>query len=202
MAGRICRLCSDSGITKRAAELIAEGSSDQKIADQLGLAGHAGRMVVSRHRRFHVEAPAKAIAAAANKGRDVVTQREQTLAAAEAGDPLAFVALAGIVSDLKEVHHRLARTADAAEQDNQRLAVSALSAQQLRAAEVRAKLGGVGAYQPQKAAQINLPGFAVNFIFSGGRTERVAVCTGPVIDGAAIDELPDDALPEGDDEEV
>jgi len=37
----------------------------------------------------------------------------------------------------------LAGTADAAEQGSQRLAVSALSAQQLRAAEVRAKIGGV-----------------------------------------------------------
>src|SRR5437764_13071269 len=63
------------------------------------------------------------------------------LAAAEAGDPLAFVALNDIVTDLRVLHQRLERTADAAEKDNQRLAVASLPSQQLRAAEVRAKIG-------------------------------------------------------------
>ena len=101
---------------------------------------------VGRHRRNHVVAPAKAIAEAAGKGRDMIEQRAKTLAAAEAGDPLAFVALANIVADLRKVHERLERVADAAEQDGQRMAVAGLAAQQLRAAEVRAKLGNTGGY--------------------------------------------------------
>jgi hypothetical protein len=95
------------------------------------------------------------------------------LAAAEAGDPSAFVALAQIVDDLREVNARLARTAEDAEADNQRLAVSSLSAQQLRAAEVRARLGGVGAYGGQRAvAADSMPTFTLNIIFSD-RTERI-----------------------------
>ena len=73
----------------------------------------------------------------------------------------------------RKVHERLERTADAAEQDNQRLAVSALSAQQLRAAEVRAKIGRVGSYAAPKAFRAGEGTlFAVNFIFSGGQRER------------------------------
>ena len=126
------------------AEMIAAGASDQAIATRLG--GGLHRMAVSRHRRNHIERPAAAVARAAAKGRDVVDQRVQTLAAAEAGDPLAFVALANIVADLRKVHERLERVADGAEQDGQRLAVAGLAAQQLRAAEVRAKLGNTGGY--------------------------------------------------------
>lgn len=104
----------------------------------------------------------------------MVEQRAQVMAAAEAGDPAAFVALANIVADLRKVHERLERTADAAERDNQRLAVSALSAQQLRAAEVRAKMGGVGGYAPQKAPSAgDGQTFAVNIIFPDGRTESI-----------------------------
>ena len=50
------------------------------------------------------------------------------------------------------------RTAAAAEYDSQRLAVASVSAQQLRAAEVRAKIGGVGGYGASKVAgQGNMP---------------------------------------------
>ena len=63
-------------------------------------------MAVSRHRRSHILAPAKALAEAAGKGREVAEQRAQVLAAAEAGDPSAFVALAGIVADLRRVDER------------------------------------------------------------------------------------------------
>ena len=89
------------------------------------------------------------------------------LAAAEAGDPSAFIALAAIVADLRKVHERLERSADAAERDNHRLAVAGLSAQQLRAAEVRARIGGVGAFAVRREdagapavfhLSINLPG--------------------------------------------
>jgi hypothetical protein len=98
-----------------AAEMAAEGASDRIVAERLGI----DRMAARRHRINHVVAPAKALAAAANKGADVREQSEQALALAEQVDPSAFLALAGIVNDLKKVHDRLERTADAAEQDNQ-----------------------------------------------------------------------------------
>jgi hypothetical protein len=159
---------------KRAAELIAEGLSDQKIADQLELAGNAGRMLVSRHRRFHVEAPARMIAEAASKGRANVQEREQLVAAAESGDTAAaFLALNQIAADLRRVQERLERTADAAEIDKQRLAVASLSGQQLRAAEVRAKLGGVGGYATPRNEKEHAQPFVLNILFSGGRTERI-----------------------------
>jgi predicted transcriptional regulator len=130
MAGRICGICAHSETMKRAAELIATGLSDQKIANQLGLPTSAGRMLVSRHRRYHIEAPARIIAEAAGKGRANVEQREQTVAAAESGDvAAAFLSLNQLVKDLMKVQLRLERTADAAEVDKQRLAVASLSAQ-------------------------------------------------------------------------
>ena len=147
---RPCLVCSDSAKMARAAEMITAGASDNTIAKTLSAMTPdrppMSGVSVGRHRRNHVVAPAKAIAEAAGKGRDAMEQRAQTLAAAEAGDPLAFVALANIVADLRRVHERLERVADGAEQDGQRLAVAGLAAQQLRAAEVRAKLGNAGAY--------------------------------------------------------
>src|SRR5580700_550614 len=146
--GRPCSICSETKKAKLAAEMIAAGATDKAVADALGDGLH--RMAVSRHRRAHIVAPAKALADAAGKGRDAIEQRAQVLAAAEAGDPSAWVALHEIVNDLRKVHARLERSAAAAEQDDQRLAVASLSAQQLRAAEVRAKIGGVGGYAAQK----------------------------------------------------
>jgi len=179
MPGRPCTICVDTSKTRLAAELIASGASDQVVADRLGV----GRMSVVRHRKNHLEAPAKALLAAVNKGHDAREQRAEMLAAAEAGDPTAFVALAAIVADLRKVHERLERTADAAEQDNQRLAVASISAQQLRAAEVRAKIGGVGGYAAQKAREGQAPMFSLTINFSGGRTERiVATPMAPTID--------------------
>jgi len=172
---RPCSICASTKMARKAAEMIAAGTTDQAIAVQFGV----GRMAVSRHRRNHLVAPAKALVEAAGKGQAAAEQRAQVLAAAEAGDPSAFVALAGIVADLRKVHERLERTAEAAEQDGQRMAVAGLSAQQLRAAEVRAKIGGVGNYAPGRGAGdgVNPPQFAVNIFFSGGRTETIIVGT-------------------------
>jgi hypothetical protein len=177
---RPCLICSDHRKLARAAELIAAGNSDQAVANVLNAMTPdmpaMSLMAVSRHRRSHILAPAKALAEAAGKGREVAEQRAQVLAAAEAGDPSAFVALAGIVADLRKVHERLEATADAAARDNQRVAVASLSAQQLRAAEVRAKIGGVGSYG---AAKANGPGGATPFNvvinFAGGRKEQISM---------------------------
>jgi hypothetical protein len=151
--------------------MIATGATDQAIADRIG---GINRMSVSRHRHNHILAPARAIAEAAGKGQEVAAQRTHAVAAAAAGDPMAFVQGPAIVSDLQRVHDRLERTADAAEQDKQRLAVSSLSAQQLRAAEVRAKIGGVGGYGPGKGGQEGGAGtFSVNIHLGDGRVERI-----------------------------
>jgi hypothetical protein len=174
MAGRICGICTNGSTMKHAAELIVQGLSDQKIADVLGLPGNAGRMLVSRHRRFHVLAPAAVVAQAAGKGRANVEQREQLVAAAEAGDTAAaFLALNQIAADLRRVQERLERTADAAEADKQRLAVASLSGQQLRAAEVRAKLAGVGGYATPRTEKPSGAPFVLNIIFSDRETTRI-----------------------------
>jgi hypothetical protein len=60
----------------------------------------------------HIERPAKAIVAAANKGRDTRDEREQLVAAAETGDvAAAFLSLEKIAGDLRKVQERLERTA-------------------------------------------------------------------------------------------
>jgi hypothetical protein len=174
MAGRICGICANSNTMQRAAGLISEGLPDQKIADALGFPGQAGRMLVSRHRRFHVLAPAAAIAEAASKGRANVEQRQELIAAAEAGDvAAAFLSLERIAADLRRVQERLERSADAAEVDQQRLAVASLSGQQLRAAEVRAKLGGVGGYATPRTEKPSGAPFVLNIIFSDRETTRI-----------------------------
>ncbi len=176
--GRPCSICCDSGDSQLAREMIAAGATDQAIADRIG---GINRMAVSRHRHNHVVAPAKALAAAAGKGQDLAAQRAAVMAAAEAGDPAAFIALSGIVNDLRRVHDRLERTADAAEQDNQRLAVASLSAQQLRATEVRAKMGGVGGYAPSKGGPEGQAGtFSVNIHLEGRVVERIMAAVPPI----------------------
>jgi hypothetical protein len=171
MPGRPCQICTDAANLRLAAEMIAAGSSDQAVAARIG---GISRMAVSRHRQNHIERPAKAIVAAANKGKDVRDEREQIVAAAEAGDvAAAFLSLERIAGDLRRVQERLERTAEAAEIDQQRLAVSSLSGQQLRAAEVRAKLGGVGGYATPRGVAGEAPRFELNIMFSGGRTQRI-----------------------------
>jgi hypothetical protein len=88
---RPCLICSDTKKLAKAAKLIAAGSSDHAVADALNAmapgAPPMSFMAVNRHRRNHVVAPAKALAEAAGKGREVAEQRAQVLAAAEAGGP-------------------------------------------------------------------------------------------------------------------
>ena len=178
---RPCNICISAEKARLAAELIAAGTTDQAIADRLGVS----RMTVHRHRHAHVLAPARAIVEASGKARDAIEQRGQIMAAAEAGDPTAFIALANIVADLKAVHDRLERSAAAAETDGQRMAVAGLSAQQLRAAEVRAKMGNVGGYGARQAGGAEAGLFTVNIMFSNGDRSGMTVAVdtaGPVID--------------------
>src|SRR5262249_61119617 len=143
--GRPCDICRDAKKVRKAAEMVAAGISDPEIAKALGVS----RMSAYRHRRSHILAPAKAIVAAAEKDAPAKEKRAQMLAAGEKGDPLAFLSLSALVEDLRRVHERLERTADAAEQNQLHLAVASVSSQQLRATELRAKMGSVGGFAPQ-----------------------------------------------------
>src|SRR5947207_15973512 len=97
MPGRPCQICSDAVKMRIAAEMIS--ASDQAVADRIG---GVSRMAVARHRQNHIEKPAKAIVTAANKGKDVRDEREQLVAAAEAGDvAAAFLGISEIARDLK-----------------------------------------------------------------------------------------------------
>jgi hypothetical protein len=170
MTGRPCQICADAAKLRTAAEMIAAGASDQAVANTMG---GISRMAVARHRQNHIERPARAIVAAANKGKDVRDERDQLVAAAEAGDvAAAFLSLERIAADLRRVQERLERTAEAAEDDQQRLAVASLSGQQLRAAEVRAKLGGIGGYATARSDKGNAAPFVLNIHFSD-RTQRI-----------------------------
>ena len=153
-AGRPCKICQDSTKARQAAQLVASGLTDEAVGKQLGVS----RAAAQRHRTLHIVAPARALVQAAAKDAPAKEKRAEILAAAEAGDPTAFVELAAIVSDLKKVHQRLERTADAAEEDNQRLAVASLSSQQLRAAEEpEHRCGGVGDDQDLGDAHADRP---------------------------------------------
>jgi hypothetical protein len=165
-----CKLCVHPDQAAVTAAFVS-GATDREVGKRFGLS----HVSAGRHRREHVLRPMQTAAAALDRGRGVRERREDLVQQAEAGDPSAFVALAGIVADLRKVHERLERTADAAEQDNQRLAVSALSAQQLRAAEVRAKIGGVGGFAPARTADQAAAGqvFSVNILFSTGETVSI-----------------------------
>jgi hypothetical protein len=192
MPGRPCQICADAARLKLAAEMIATGASDQMVADRIG---GISRMVVARHRQNHIERPARAVLAAANKGRDARQEREQLVAAAENGDTAAaFLALNQIAADLRRVQERLERTAEAAEIDQQRIAVASLSGQQLRAAEVRAKLGGVGGYATPRGEKSDGAPFVLNIVFSGGRTQRIEGVPIPP-DDPAFDAIPTVPLP-------
>lgn len=149
-AGRPCGICKDPKKLKLANALIADGLSDQKIADQLGMADRAGRMVISRHRNRHVEAPARAIAAVANKGRDVREQRDKTVAAAAKGelDPAALLSLSSLTGDLRKALDRIERASDAAEQAGQIGVLSGLLQQLHRNIETRSRIAGVGGFAP------------------------------------------------------
>lgn len=135
---RTCSICSSTNADEvRLAVLGRE--TDTAISERFGFS----RSAVQRHRVDHIEAPARAVAAAAAKGHDKAKER-QALAAATADDARVWLTLGSIAGDLKKVHDRLDQAAEEAAADKQRMALSSLSGQLIRASEVRAKLGGIG----------------------------------------------------------
>jgi len=161
------------------AEMLAAGRSDRAIAAAIG---GVSRMAVSRHRVNHVEKPARLIVAAANRDKDARDERARAVAAAEGGDPVAWLGLQAIVTDLKRVHARLEETADTAQKNNQSVAVAALSGQQLRTNEMRARLGSAPGYAPARDEKVMGQPFVLNINFAGGagspgHTMRIAGST-------------------------
>jgi hypothetical protein len=191
---RPCGICVSAEKMRIAGEMIAKNCSDQAIAD----ACQVGRMVSSRHRRFHVLEPARAVVAAASKGADAVTRRQEIMAAVEEGNsPQVWLALSEIVKDLRGIHDRLERSAAGAEADGQRMAVASLSSQQIKAQEVRAKMGGIGGYAPQRDQGGGAGGTRVNISINLGddRVEKFTTVVGgdrrgEVIDNDALGPLP------------
>ena len=182
--GQPCKICLNSDTARVVVTLLAEGLSDQAISDRLG--GGIGRMSVQRHRKAHIEGPARAVVAMANKGADAAAQRAQVMTAAQVGDPAAFLALAAIVADLKQAQDRLERMADTAEQSGQGMTVATLTGQQLRAAELRAKMGGVfgGSGEAAASGVVTSP---IQIIING---RDMMTASGPVIDGEAAQVAP------------
>jgi hypothetical protein len=187
----MCQICADAAMMKRAAELIAQQLPDQRIAEQLGLSGHAGRMAVSRHRRNHIEKPARALASAANKGRAVAEQRKASIEAAGRGDEVAvFLGLEEITRDTRKISKRLGRAAKATEQAGQFTAMTGVVAQQHKNLELRGKLGNHPGFTPQKltpggeAAVFNL---TINL---PGQTERLSFSQAEHVPDPVIDATP------------
>lgn len=126
--------------------MILAGATDPAVAARIGNGIH--RMAIQRHRAAHVIAPARQLLAVSGRGVDLREERAEIAAAAEAGDPSAWLGLHSIVADLKRVHDRLEKSADEAAQDRQLGAVAGLSTAQLRATEVRSRLGSQWGIRP------------------------------------------------------
>ena len=101
-------------------------------------------------------------------------QRKELIKAAENGDPLDYLTVGAIVGDIKRVGQRLEDNAEAASLAGQRQAVAALSGQQLRATEVRAKLGAIGGYAPPKSTQAEATMFNLTINLPGGVTKQLS----------------------------
>jgi hypothetical protein len=169
---RACLICADPNKTKLAAEMIGSGKSDELIAKTLG---GLSRGSARRHRVNHVEREVRAVLQAANRTRDIRAERHRIVAAAEAGDVNAasWLSIERIAEAVRRVEMRLERVSQAAELEGRHLAVAALAGQELKAATVAARLGGLGGYAPPRRDPSDAQPFVLNIQFRGGRTERI-----------------------------
>jgi len=167
MAGRPCKICASSSASDRVKEAIAQGASDQQIADMLGPS--FSRAGVNRHRLEHLAAPARVALEAIEKGRTVRDRRERLVREAADGDALAVLSLGSIAADLARIFGRLDGAAESASDGGQHSGHAALAAQLLRGLELRSRLGGHD--RPAPSAGDRQP-FAVNIHFS---TETVSI---------------------------
>jgi hypothetical protein len=171
--------------------MLAAGATDQAIADKLG---GMSRMAVARHRQNHVIKPAQDRLALISKGAGPRQERQQLAEAAAADAPSpqafadAFLGLKAQAEKLAAIEARLERMQALAEAGKSLNAVAQLSAQQLRAVEVGAKLSGAGGYAPARPAEAGAGTvLAINFIFSNGRRERLEALIGPNAAGPMLD---------------
>lgn len=106
---------------------------------------------MSRHRRFHVLAPAKLLVAASQKDARAKAERHAIAeAVAEGNSPQIFFALSEIIKDLRRVHSRLDKGSEAAQAAGQLATLASLAGQELKLHEMRAKMGGVEGYRPAR----------------------------------------------------
>jgi hypothetical protein len=191
-----CRICANPAWADQAGSWVREGIADREVARRLGV----NKSLVTRHRQRHVITPLQHQLAIADKGDTPRRERERLAAAAEADTPTlgdltkAFLSLDGIAADLQTVRDRLERQSNYAEADGARGAVAVLSQAQIRATEVRAKIGGVGGFAPARAADQAAGGtpFHINIIFSSGETVSIAPISGE-IPATTIDEEPEES---------
>jgi hypothetical protein len=188
---RTCSICCDTKKQRIAAEMLAEGATDQAVAAQIGV----NRMAVARHRHNHVIKPAQDRLAIVSKGAAPRQERQQLAAAAASDAPSpkdyaeAFFGLKAQAEKLSRIEERLERMAALAEAGTSANTVAQLAAQQLRGVEVGARLAGAGGYAPGKGPGENAgTPFSVNIIL-GGVVERMV----PVLDGRqAVAEIAED----------
>jgi hypothetical protein len=189
--GRPCKICSDARKLKLAARLIAEGLSDQAVADAINAldpnALPISFMAANRHRRAHVERPARVLAEIANRGQAAAAQRTELLATAST-DPGAYLTLGAIVRDLQRVQSRLEAAADRAAEADLHTGHAALAGQWLRGAELRTRMAGLD--RSGRAAE-EARRFSISIIFSGGETVSIAPVPGAA-SGEIIDAEPED----------
>jgi hypothetical protein len=168
---RPCVVCCSGENIRIVAQMVAEGATDQAIADRLGMPGNTGRMRIARHRVGHIVALAKVAA----KGKDVADKRRATVEAAERGDDIAaFVGLDEITRDVRKVSKRLSRAAKVTEAAGQFSVMTGVVAQQHKNLDLRGRLGGHIGFVPQKGEatapqQFNL---ILNLGGVGGQTEK------------------------------
>jgi len=189
--GNPCRVCSSADLNRRFGELVAQGWSDQKIADALGIS----RSGAQRHRTAHVVAVARAVIQAGAKDAPAREQRQQIIAAAESGTlaPEDYLSLAAIIGELKGIGGRLERVATAAEDGGQLpIAVSAATAQ-IRLNENKARLAGHGGFAPARNRDGGESQPTLQIIFNlGGQTQELKlVDAGEVIENEPAPFLPD-----------
>jgi hypothetical protein len=165
--------------------LVAEGASDQAIADRIGVS----RMAISRHRRGHLMKAAQARLAIVAKGAEPIKERQQLAAAAasDASTPEEFVAayfgLKAQAAKIDRIEARLERVATIAENAGSPGAVVTVAAQQLRAVETGAKLASTGGFAPPKTAPGAGAQFSLVMHFGDGRD---IVIGGNPVDSDAI----------------
>jgi len=139
-------ICSNSSRTEKAAELFANGLSDQAVANALNAMAPGqppmSEMAVSRHRRAHILKPTQDRLALLGKDREARRERQELTAAAASDTPStealieATLRLRAQTEKLGAIEQRLTRMSDAAEASSSASGVAQLSAQSLRAVEV------------------------------------------------------------------